>query len=80
MNRKNVSKKILNNVPDKHKADVESQPSVESDFDSANLFVKNEVHFCYSNVSQELKSILPFQERDGKADDFFKTGIHSMQG
>lgn len=63
-----MSKKIRNNRLIKNIAEFEYQPTVEIDFDSANVFVKNEVHFCYSNVSQELKSVLPYQGRDGKVD------------
>ena len=42
-------KKIRNNILDKNKADVENQPAVDSEFDSTNLFVETEVHFCYSS-------------------------------
>ena len=49
INRKNVLKKIRNNILDKNKADVENQPAVDNEFDSANLFVETEVHFCYSS-------------------------------
>lgn len=63
-----MSKKIRNNRLIKNIAEFEYQPNAEIDFDSANVFVKNKVHFSYSKVSQELKSVLPYQGRDGKVD------------